>query len=132
MSLSILLAISGGLEASGGALTLVAPAVVVNVLLGTAAEPVTVALARFFGAGILSLGLAALLARHNVESDAGMGVIYAMTCYNLVAALLLIWAVAVVGLGGVILWGAGLGHAALGLLLLRGLITVRIATARIR
>ena len=114
MSLKVLLTLSGGLEASAGAAALIAPALVITVLLGVPAESASVVLARFFGIGILSLGVAALQARHDTESRAGISVAYAMTCYNLVAAVLLIWAVSVVGLGGLILWVAGLGHAMLG------------------
>jgi len=108
------LTLSGGLEAVAGTAALIVPALVITVLLGVPAESASVVLARFCGIGILSLGVAALQARHDTESRAGIGVAYAMTCYNLVAAVLLIWAVAVVGLGGLILWVAGLGHAMLG------------------
>jgi hypothetical protein len=114
LSLKVLLTLSGGLEASAGTAALIAPDLVITVLLGVPAESASVVLARFFGIGILSLGVSALQARHDTESRAGISMAYAMTCYNLVAALLLIWAVSVVGLGGVILWVAGLGHAMLG------------------
>lgn len=117
--------LSGGLEASAGAVALIAPALVVTVLLGVPAESASVVLARFFGIGILSLGVAALQARHDTESRAGISVAYAMTCYNLVVATLLIWAVMVVGLGGVLLWATGISHIVLGLLFLQALRTIR-------
>jgi len=125
MSLKVLLILSGALEASAGALTVVVPPLVVGVLLGVPPDAMGVVLSRFFGAGILSLGSAALLAQNNATSPAGLGVAYAMTCYNVLAAVLLIWTVAIVGLGGLILWAAGLGHAVMGLLFAKALITLR-------
>lgn len=119
--LKVLLTLSGGLEASVGAVALVAPALVVNVLLEVPAESASLVLARFFGIGILSLGVAALQARHDTESRAGISVAYAMTCYNLVVATLLIWAVVVVDLGGWFLWLAGIFHIVFGILFLQAL-----------
>ena len=121
MSLKVLLTLSGGLEASAGAVALIAPALVINVLLGVPAESASVVLARFFGIGILSLGVAAMQARHDTESRAAISVAYAMTCYNLVVATLLIWTVMVVGLGGVLLWATGVFHIVLGVLFLQAL-----------
>lgn len=121
MSLKVLLTLSGGLEAAAGVTALIAPALVVTVLLGVPAESASLVLARFFGIGILSLGVAALQARHDTESRAGISVAYALVCYNLVAAVLLVWAVAVVGFGGMVLWAAGIGHALIGAAFLRAL-----------
>jgi len=126
MSLKQLVAVWGGLEAFGGAVSLIAPGLVIEVLFGVSADTVSVVLARFFGAGILSFGLAAVLARRQADSPAGLSIAYGVMCYNLVASLLLIWAVAVVELGGVILWVAGIGHALLGLLFLRAVIGYQI------
>ena len=126
MSMKLLLLLSGGLEASGGAVSLIAPTLVIDVLFGVSADAVSVVLARFFGAGILSFGLAAVLACRHADSPAGLGVAYGVMCYNLIVALLLIWAVAAVELGGVILWAAGIGHALLGLLFLRAVIGYQI------
>jgi hypothetical protein len=39
-----------------------------------------------------------------------------ITAYNVLAAVVLIWAAAGLGLGGILLWGAGIGHATLGTL----------------
>jgi hypothetical protein len=132
MSLTRLMALSGALETLIGALVVIAPALVVSLLLGVPADTVAVVLARFFGAGILSLGLAALSARSHVESPAGLGVTYAMTCYNFVAAMLLIWAAAVIGMGGLILWAAGIGHAALGLLFVQAFVRLHANRSRQR
>jgi len=125
LSLKVLLTLSGWLEGSAGAVALIAPALVINVLLGVPAESASVVLARFFGIGIFSLGVAALQARHDTESHAGISVAYAMTCYNLVVATLLIWTVAVVGLGGALLWATGIFHIGLGMLFLQALRSLR-------
>lgn len=122
MSLTRLLALSGTLETLVGALSIITPTLVISLLLGTPPDTVGIVLARFFGAGIVSLGLAALSARRHVETPAGLGVASAMTCYNGVAAILLLWAAAVIGLGGLILWAAAIGHAALGLLFVQAFV----------
>jgi hypothetical protein len=121
MSLKLLLTISGGLEALTGVLALISPAVVIGVLLGGPADTVAVVLARLLGAGIFSLGLACLKARDHVRSPAGLAISYGMTCYNVIAAVLIIWAAAGLGLGGAVLWAAGIGHAVLGVLFVKAL-----------
>jgi hypothetical protein len=68
-----------------------------------------------------ALGLACLKARDDAGSPAGQAVTYAITCYNVLAALLIAWAAAGLGLGGLLLWGAGAIHAALGVLFVAGL-----------
>jgi hypothetical protein len=125
MSLKLLLTLSGGIEALGGALTLIAPALAIDVLLGRPADSIAIVLARFFGAGMFALGLACLKARDDIGSPAGLAVVYAITCYNVVAAILLLWAAVSVGLGGVLLWAAGIGHAVLGILLGQALLHMR-------
>lgn len=123
--LKTLLIWSGSLEASTGALTVIVPTLIVGVLLDAPPDRMSTVLGRFFGAGILSLGSAALLARNHVTSPAGLGVAYALTWYNVLAAVLLIWTVSIVGLGGLILWLAALGHAVMGLLFTKALVTLR-------
>ncbi|NGZ10594.1 MAG: hypothetical protein CV088_14610 [Nitrospira sp. LK70] len=76
---------------------------------------------RLFGVGVFALGPACLKARDDVGSAAGLAVSIGLMTYNVLAAVVLIWAVAVVGLGGLVLWAAGIGHAALGLLLMQAL-----------
>jgi hypothetical protein len=48
-----------------------------------------------------------------------------ITAYNLLAAVVLLWAAAGLGLGGLLLWAAGFGHAALGALFISALVTSR-------
>jgi len=125
MSLKLLLTLSGGLEALTGVVALISPALVIGVLLGGPADAVALVLARLFGAGIFSLGLACLKARDHAGSPAGLAVSVGITSYNVLAAVLIIWAAAVLGLGGPALWAAGVGHAVLGGLFARALVMLR-------
>jgi len=125
MSLRLLLLISGGLELLVGLLALIVPATVVSVLLGGSVDPIASVLARLFGAGVFALGLACLKARHDVASPAGLAVNFGITSYNLLAAVVIIWAAAGLNLGGLLLWGAGIGHALLGVLLVSALVGIK-------
>ena len=80
---------------------------------------------RLFGAGIVSLGLVCLKARDDLMSPAGKGVMYGFTCYNVLAALVIIWAGLATGLGGVLWWLAGLGHGILGFLFVQNILKAR-------
>jgi hypothetical protein len=70
---------------------------------------------------VFALGLACLKARHDVASPAGLAVSLGITSCNVLAAVLLLWTAAESGLGGLFLSGAGVGHAALGLLFMSAL-----------
>jgi hypothetical protein len=48
-----------------------------------------------------------------------------ITAYNILAAVVLIWAAAGLSLGGVLLWAAGIGHAVLGGLFVAALMGTR-------
>jgi hypothetical protein len=74
---------------------------------------------------VFALGLACLKARDDVGSPAGLAVSIGKTGYNLLAAAVIIWAAAGLGLGGLLLWAAGIGHAVLGALFVAGLIQAR-------
>lgn len=96
------------------------PTLVIRVLFERPAEEIALVLARLFGAGIFSLGLVCVQSRNYVVSPAGFAVAYGMASYNVVAAVLIIWA-AGSSLGGLVLWGAGIGHIVIGLLFARAL-----------
>jgi len=123
MSLRLLLTISGGLEALVGVLTLISPTMIVALLLESALDSIGAVLARLFGAGVFALGLACLKARDDVGSPAGLATSIGMTSYNVLAAVVLLWAAAGLGLGGLLLWGVGIGHAVLGVLFVSALVT---------
>ncbi len=124
MLLRQLLTLSGAIEAIGGILTLIAPAVVVTVLLEPSPDTVAMVLARFFGAGMFALGLVCLKARDHVRSPAGLAVVYGITFYNIASAVLIIWAAASANMNGPVLMMAGLGHAVLGILFVRELMVL--------
>ena len=122
MSLRLLLTLAGGLEILAGVLTLISPTAAVTMLLGVPVDSVASVLTRLFGAGVFALGLACLKARDDVGSTAGLAVSIGITSYNVLAAVVLIWAAAGLSLGGLLLWAAGIGHAVLGVLFVSGLV----------
>lgn len=125
MSLRLLLILSGGLEILAGVPALITPAPVVSLLLGVPVDQLAAVLTRLFGAGVFALGLACLKARDDVGSPAGLAVSLGITAYNVLAAVVLLWAAAGLSLGGLLLWGAGIGHAALGALFVSTLVALR-------
>jgi hypothetical protein len=125
MSLRLLLLLSGGLEILAGLPALITPAPLISLLLGGPVDPIAVVLARLFGAGVFALGLACLKARDDVRSPAGLAVSIGITSYNMLAAVVLLWTAAGSGLGGLLLWGAGIGHAVIGALFISALVTSR-------
>jgi hypothetical protein len=116
MSLKFLVILSGVLEVLVGVLTLLRPDVTIQLLFERGVDPIARVLARLFSAGIFALGLASLRARDDLRGRAGRAMIDGLTCYNVIAAVLLIGAAAELRLGGALLWGAGIGHAVLGML----------------
>jgi hypothetical protein len=125
MSLRLLLTLCGGLEILAGSAALIIPATVVSLLLGGPGGSISSVVARLFGAGVFALGLACLKARDDVRSPAGLAVSVGITSYNVLAAVVLLWTVAGSGLGGLLLWGAGIAHAALGALFVSAIVTSR-------
>ena len=113
--LRLLMIVSGGFEVLFGLSTLLAPDLLIGSL-GAQPNASTVFLARILGAATLALGIAALLARDQLETKGGLAAAYGLTLYNVLAACLILWTVAAVGLGGAALWGAGLFHAVMGAL----------------
>jgi hypothetical protein len=125
MSLRLLLTLCGGLEILAGLTALIAPGPLLSLLLGGPGDPISSVVARLFGAGVFALGLACLKARHDVASPAGLAVSLGITSYNVLAAVVLLWTAAGSSLGGLLLWGAGILHAALGALFVSAIVTSR-------
>ena len=125
ISLRLLLTLSGGIELLTGLLMLISPARAAALLLGEALDSIATVLARLFGAGVLAIGVACIKARDDVGSPAGLAVTIGITGYNLLAATVIIWAAAELGLGGLILWAAGIGHVVLGGLFVTALLARR-------
>jgi hypothetical protein len=109
-----LLIITAMLEAVIGLALLLAPALPVSLLLGVVLEtPGEQVVARVAGAALLALGLACWLARGEVRSRAGRGVVRAILLYNASAVAVLTHAGLGLGLFGVGLWPAVGLHAGL-------------------
>ena len=126
MSLETLAEFSAAvLKYSRGCRTLITPGPLVSLLLGGPVDPIAAVLARLFGAGVFALGLACLKARDHAGTPAGLAVSLGITSYNVLAAVVLFWTAAGSGLGGLLLWGAGIGHAVLGALFLWALVASR-------
>jgi hypothetical protein len=79
--------------------------------------------AHTLGAATLGIGIAALLARDHVDTKGGLAAAYGLALYNVLAGALILWSSAVAGLGGTMLWSAGLFHALVGLLFVYALVT---------
>ena len=125
MSLRLLLTLSGSLEALVGILALLSPTTAVTLLFGEPVDTMTPVVTRLFGAGAFSLGLACLKARDAAATSAGLAVSLVMTSYNVLAAVLIIWAAAGLGLGGLLLLGTGIAHAVLGMLFVWSLMALK-------
>jgi hypothetical protein len=125
MSLKLLLTISGALEVLAGLAALISPAAVISLLLGSPADTPALVVARLFGAAAVALGLACLKAREDVGTPAGLAVSIGITAYNVLAAVVLVWAAAGSSLGVYLLWAAGIGHGVLGALFVSALAATR-------
>ncbi len=114
--------VSGVFEALFGLSALLAPEQLIAAL-GTASNGGAVFLARILGAATLGIGVAALFARDHVDTKGGLAAAYGLALYNVLAGALILWSSAVAGLGGAMLWSAGLFHALVGLLFVYALVT---------
>jgi hypothetical protein len=119
--LRLLMLVSGAFEALFGLSALLAPEQLITTL-GTESNDGVVFLARILGAATLGIGVAALLARDHVDTKGGLAAAYGLALYNVLAGALILWSSAVIGLGGAMLWGAGLFHALVGLLFIYALV----------
>jgi hypothetical protein len=121
--LRLLMIVSGAFEALFGLSAILATEALTGALV-VGADPSATFFARVLGAATLALGIAALLARDQLETKGGLAAAYGLALYNVLAAGLILWTAAVAGLGGAALWGAGLFHAMMG-----GLFVYALATA---
>ena len=122
MSLRLLLTLAGGLEILAGSAALIIPAT--GGIVAASECRWTRSHQSWHGSSVRGCSrsaLACLKARHDVGSPAGVAVSIGITAYNVLAAVVLIWAAAGLGLGGLLLWGAGIGHATLGALFVSAL-----------
>jgi hypothetical protein len=111
-----LLIVTALAEGATGLVLLVTPGVLMLQLFGTApSAPEVMALGRFAGAALLSLGVACWFASHDPHSRAARGLVLSMLLYNFAAVAILAHARLGLGLSGDGLWPAAGLHAALAL-----------------
>ena len=116
--------VSGGFEALFGLSVLLAPGLLIGAL-GMTSSAGTVFLARILGAATLGIGVAALLARDQVETKGGLAAAYGLALYNVLGAGLILWSAALAGVGGAALWSAALYHIVISLLFIYALLSNR-------
>jgi len=110
----LLLSVTGVIEAATGLALLVAPALLIEVLLGAAPDsPVGMTVARVAGAAVLALAVACWLARDDVEGKAARGLVAAMLLYNVAVAAILAFAWLRHGISGIAFWPVVAAHVAL-------------------
>ncbi|MBD9650227.1 hypothetical protein IB267_17920 [Ensifer sp. ENS09] len=111
----LLLSVTGVVEAATGLALMLAPALLVQVLLGAAPDsPVGTTAARVAGAAVFSLAVVCWFARDDLSGKSAKGLLTAMLFYNfaVVAILALEWLRT--GISGIALWPVVAGHIALG------------------
>jgi hypothetical protein len=108
-----LLTASAVIELGAGVALLCCPAATVALLVGTSDSSSAEIVARIGGGALLALGVACFLARDDGRGQAGRGLVAAMAVYDLVAASVLAYAGAGLGMRGVGLWPAAALHAAM-------------------
>lgn len=103
---------SAAMELGAGLGLLCLPHSMVSLLIGGDLEgPVALSVARVAGAGLLALGVACWLARHDAHGRAARGLVAAMLVYDTAVAAILAFAGIHEGLHGVALWPAVMLHA---------------------
>jgi hypothetical protein len=116
--LRLLMIVSGTFEALFGIAAILATTSVTDTL-GTGADPAALFFARVLGAAALGLGIAALLARNELQTHGGLAAALGLTLYNLLAACIILWTAA--ERGGLSLWVTGIIHAVIGTLFVSAL-----------
>ncbi len=109
-----LLAITAVLETATGVALLAMPALLVSILLRAPLDlPAGAVVGRVGGAALVALGFVCWRARQDEHSQSAIGVVIALSFYNVAAVAILAYAWLGEGLGGIVLWMAVFAHAAL-------------------
>jgi Na+-driven multidrug efflux pump len=113
--LRALMLVSGCIEIVFGVVAVIAPDPVIEAVgaTGDVQAPV-LALISLLGAATLGLGVGALVGRNHLETVGGRAAAYGLGLYNVVGALVLLFAASDVGSSG--LWGGAVLHAVIALL----------------
>ncbi|MGA7198943.1 MAG: hypothetical protein WBQ45_18505 [Roseiarcus sp.] len=112
-----ILAFSVAVEIATGIASIVAPARVIELLLGTSDFGQLLPMARCFGVALLALGLACWPSRQSAAN--GSPALRGLLTYNALIALFLAYLGTVERVGGVLLWPAVALHAVVALMLAR-------------
>ena len=108
-SVTKLFIVTAAIETGAGLTLLVAPAVAIRLLFGSAVDVFPAAgIARLTGAALLSLGAACWWARHEEQSAASRALVGAMLIYN--AAVVALGIVGALGALGPLQWAAVVIH----------------------
>lgn len=112
----LLFSVTAVVEAATGLALLIAPAPLVQVLLGAAPDaPIGTTAARVAGAAVLSLAVVCWIARDDVVSKAARGLGSAMLFYNFAVVVILVLGWLRYGISGVAFWPVVTTHIVLGL-----------------
>jgi len=107
-----LLSLTAIIEAATGLALIIAPALVVKLMLGSPLETyAAVTLGHIAGAALLALGVAAWLARDDMQGHATRGLVVAIMIYNLGVSVILSAAGVRGQTVGIALWPAVVLHA---------------------
>jgi hypothetical protein len=125
----LLLSVTGVIEAATGLALLLAPALLIEVLLGAAPDTlVGMTVARVAGAAVLSLAVACWFGREDVAGKAARGLVAAMLFYNVAVVAILAFGWVRHGISGIAFWPVIVGHVALAVWCAAcGLVSTRIA-----
>jgi hypothetical protein len=111
-----LLQVAAAVEVVAGAGLLLAPGLGLDLLLGVRQAPAETLLAgRVLGAALLSIAASLWLTRNHASAETRRGLVGGFAVYTVLAAALLGYAGAGLGMAGPALWPAALLHAALAL-----------------
>ncbi|KQV41735.1 MULTISPECIES: hypothetical protein [unclassified Rhizobium] len=110
----LLLSVTGVFEAAAGVALLLAPALLIEALLGAVPDtPAGMTAARVAGAAVLSLAVACWLARDDLASKAAKGLVTAMLLYNFAVVAILVLGWLHDGIAGMAFWPVVAAHIAL-------------------
>lgn len=113
--LRALMLVSGCIEIVFGVVAVVAPDPVIEAVGAKGdVQAAVLALISLLGAATLGLGVGALVGRNHLETAGGRAAAYGLGLYNVVGALVLLFAASDVGSSG--LWGGAVLHAVIALL----------------
>ena len=113
--MKLLLILVAGIEASAGLALLLIPNVAVSMLLGVPLDAATgLVAARIAGAALAALAIACWQARNGERGSPAIGIIEAMSFYNIAAAMVLVYAGIRLDLPSALLWPVIVLHLGLG------------------